>query len=89
MPLLGREVSTGKWFGRCYAECATNSELHKYVRVDANDEDRMFSIVIANQLQRPAAAYEYYDSYDNVALTWEQETTVGSSTPVQIWLRME
>lgn len=91
VPLLGREVSVGKYFGRCYAECTSNSELIKYVRVDDNVENTPFSMVTANQLQRPAAAYwfdELNDS-DNVALTWEQETAVGRFTPVQVWLRME
>jgi hypothetical protein len=94
VPLLGREISLNVWFGRCYAEKSNggdNCDLQKYVRKDAQTTDQRFTVTTADQLQRPAAAYQYDSVHDNVALTWEQLTDWNGLAPfvVRVWLRME
>lgn len=97
-PLLGREFSNGQVFGRCYAERSGGGNsciLLDYARLDPAHDDDLIPLVTADHLQRPAASY-YFDptnSADNVALTWEQETSWSaggnSYTAIQVWLRME
>jgi len=89
VPLLGREISSETYFGCCFAERSSLSTLFKYVRKDATTQDELVEIVEADLLQRPAAAYAYLNANDTVALTWEQETTWGNNTEVQVWLRIE
>jgi len=94
VPLLGREFASNQYFGRCYAERTASGIqciLKNYVRLAPSIEDTLLTIQTANHLQRPATSYWYdiLNDADTVALTLEQDTTVGSLTPVQIWLRME
>ncbi len=86
VPLLGRQLTPTKHFGRCYAERVASPTACELLKYNLSSDTRP-QITSFDGLQRPAAAYFYDGLHDDVALTWEQN--IAGQTTTRIWLRME